>query len=416
MAKLTIFNNNKEMIVMSKPKVVILGGGYGGLLTAKKLEKQLKNGEADVTLINKHDYHYITTMLHKTGAGTMGDNKITLPIRELLDNSKTIFKKATVSSLDFNNQKVMLEGGEAIKYDYLVVALGFDVETFGTPGIAEHAFNLRSFDTSKTTYAHIEKQFSLYNKDQDSTRLTFAVAGAGFTGIEMIGELVENLPKLAKKYNIPASKIRIINIEAAPHVLPGFEKAAVDYSTQLLKDLGVEVMTSKKILECTPEQVKLDGGVVVDTKTLVWSCGVRGHKLFDQAGLQTVRGKVVVDKNLKIPSLKNVFCIGDNSMFMKDEKAALPPTAQVALQQAPVCGENVIASIRGTSLKPFEYHHKGSVASISKRFGVGKIGNVIIKGKVAAFMKHVIDNRYLFVLGGPSLMIKQMVKSDQYNR
>lgn len=394
---------------MNKPKVVILGGGYGGIITSKKLEKLLKDGEAHVTLINKHDYHYITTQLHKTGAGTAGDGKITLPIKELIDNTKINFKKATVSSLDFNNQSILLEGGESVEYDYLVVSLGFNVETFGTPGIKEHALTLRSFRTSKAAYHHIQKQFSLYQEDQDPSRLTFAVAGSGFTGIEMVGELVEKLPKLAKTYSIPFNKVRIINIEASPTVLPGFEKAAVDYTTQLIKDMGVELMTSTKILECTEDYVTIEGGVNIPTKTLIWSCGVRGHKLFEEAGLQTVRGKMVVDKFLRIPNMKNVFCIGDNSMFMKDEKSALPPTAQVALQQAPVCAENMVATIRGTELTAFEYHHKGSVASISDRFAVGKVGSVVIKGKFAAFMKQVIEARYLFNLGGPALVVKQLL-------
>jgi NADH:ubiquinone reductase (H+-translocating) len=392
---------------MNKPKVVILGGGYAGIMTSKKLEKLLKNGEAHVTLINKHDYHYITTQLHKTGAGTARDSKIALPITSLIDQNKITFKKATVSSLDFDNQSVLLEGGESVDYDYLLVALGFEVETFGIPGIKEHALQLRSFRTSKAAFHHIQQQFSLYQEDQDPARLTFAVAGAGFTGVEMIGELVEKLPELAKKYNIPSEKIRIINIEASPSLLPGFEQSAIEYTTNLFKDLGVEVMTSTKILECKEDRVILDSGEI-PTKSLIWSCGVRGHKLFDQAGLQTVRGKMVVDEYLRIPSLKNVFCIGDNSVFMKDEKSALPPTAQVALQQAPVCGENIVATIRRTALTPFEYHHKGSVASISDRFAVGKVGSVVIKGKFAAFMKQVIEARYLFCLGGPSLVIKQL--------
>ncbi|MGJ7919748.1 NAD(P)/FAD-dependent oxidoreductase [Neobacillus sp. LXY-4] len=400
---------------MTKPKIVILGSGYGGIMTTKNLEKLLKSGEADVMLINKHEYHYVTTQLHKTCAGTAADDKITMPIRELIDESKVTFKKATVSSLDFNHKRILLEGGESVSYDYLLVALGFAVETFGTPGIEEHAFNLRSFQTSKQVFPHILKQFSLYKEDKDESRLTFAVAGAGFTGIEMVGELIEKLPELAKTYDVPFNKIKIVNIEAAPTVLPGFEKAAVDYTTKLLIENGVQVMTSTKILEATENYVKVAPGTEIPTKTLIWSCGVRGHKLFEEAGLQTVRGKMVVDKFLRIPSVENVFCLGDNAMFMKDEKSALPPTAQVALQQAPVCAKNIVATIRGQQLEAFEYHHKGSVASIGDAFAVGKVGSVVVKGKLAAFLKQVIEMRYLFYLGGPSLMLKQFMKKKPHH-
>ena len=395
---------------MAKPKIVILGAGYGGIMTSKNLEKLLKPGEADVTLINKHDYHYVTTQLHKTCAGTAPDDKITMQIRDLIDQSKVTFKKATVASFEFDHKNILLEGGESVNYDYLLIALGFAVETFGTPGIKEHAFNLRSFQTSKELFPHILKQFSLYKQDQDESRLTFVVAGAGFTGVELVGELIEKLPDLAKSYGVPFNKVKLINIEAAPSVLPGFEKSAVDYTTKLFIEHGVEVRTSTKILELTENYVKVASGEEIPTKTLVWSCGVRGHELFDKAGLKTVRSKMVVDKYLRIPSLENVFCIGDNAMFMKDEKSPLPPTAQVALQQAPVCAENIVATLRGQALKEFEYHHKGSVASISDHYAVGKVGSVIVKGKIAAFLKQVIEMRYLFYLGGPSLMMKQFSK------
>lgn len=396
---------------MNKPKIVILGAGYGGIITTKKLEKLLKSDEADVTLINKHDYHYITTQLHKTGAGTARDEKIMLPIEQLIDNDKINFKKATVSSLNFENKYVTLEGGETISYDFLLVALGFQVESFGIPGIEEHAFKIASFRSSKKIYRHILKQFTKYQEDQDPARLTFTVAGGGFTGIEMIGELVEKLPELAKTYHIPLDKIKIINIEASPHLLPGFDKAAVSYSTKLLANMGVEVMTSTKIVECMKDRIKIESGEI-KTRTLIWACGVRGHKLFEEAGLQTKRGKVEVDKYLRVPSLENVFCIGDNSIFMKDEKTALPPTAQVALQQAPVCAENIVAMIQNKQLKEFQYRHQGSVASISDRFAVGVVGKFFIKGKFAALMKQVIEAKYLFCLGGLPLIYKQLFTSE----
>lgn len=398
--------------MMTKPKIVILGAGYGGIITTKRLEKLLKSNEADVTLINKHAYHYITTQLHKTSAGTARDGKIILPIEELINDEKVTFKKATVASLNFNENSVSLENGETIHYDYLLVALGFEVETFGIPGIKEHAFEIRSFRSSKAISNHIKKQFEMYQEDQDISRLTFAVAGAGFTGIEMIGELVEKLPKLANQYQIPTEQIRIINIEASDKVLPSFADGAIKYTTELLKNKGVEVMTSTKILECTDKYVKTDNGII-DTRTLIWSCGVRGHKLFEEAGLETNQGKVVVDSNLRIPQLENVFSIGDNSIFMKDDQTALPPTAQVALQQAPVCASNIVALIRGTELKKFEYNHQGSVASISDYYAVGKVGTLVIKGKFAAIVKQLIEAKYLFCLGGPSLIVKQLFARRQ---
>ncbi|MEH7083637.1 NAD(P)/FAD-dependent oxidoreductase [Neobacillus drentensis] len=392
---------------MNKPKIVILGAGYGGIITSKKLEKLLKYGEADVTLINKHGYHYITTQLHKTGVGTSSDRQIAMSIPELIDPSKTHFLKATVTYVDHSNQEVHLEGGETVKYDYLLIALGFEGQTFGIPGIKEHAFEIRSFRSSKAIYHHINKQLNLYKEDQDPSRLTFVVAGGGFTGIELLGELADGLPKLCKEHNVPFEKVKIIGIEAAPSVIPFFPKQSVQYTSEVLEKLKIKLITSTKILGCTPDKVILENELEVPTKTLVWSCGVQGNTIVQKWGLSIERGKLAVDPYLRVKNTNNIFSIGDCSLFMKDEHTALAPTAQVALQQAPVCAKNIVASLRGETLTAFEYHHKGSVASIGLSAGVGKVGNVRLSGLIGAFMKLVIEARYLFNLGGPLLIIKQ---------
>ncbi|QCJ42278.1 NAD(P)/FAD-dependent oxidoreductase [Bacillus sp. S3] len=392
---------------MSKPKIVILGAGYGGIITSKTLEKLLKSGEADVTLINKHEYHYLTTQLHKTGVGTAADRQIAMSIPELINPNKTRFLKAAVSSVDLNTQEVYLEGGETVSYDYLLIALGFEVETYGIPGVKENAFEIRSFRSTKIIYHQIIKQFNLYKEDHDPSRLTFVVAGGGFTGIEMLGELADGLPKLCKEHDIPFEKIKIVGIEAAPSVIPFFPKQSIQYTKDVLEKRNIEVLTSIKILECTPEKVILENNLEVQTRTLIWSCGVKGNTIVHNWGLPIEKGKIPVDANLRVKNMKNIFSIGDCSLFMKDEKSALPPTAQVALQQAPVCAKNIVASIRGESLKTFEYHHKGSVASIGLMAAVGKVGNFRLSGLFGAFMKQVIEARYLFNLGGPALIIKQ---------
>lgn len=392
---------------MKKPSIVILGAGYGGLIASKRLEKLLKSGEADVTVINKHNYHYLTTQLHKVSAATAVDRQIAISIPELIDQSKTRFIQGTISSVDPNKQEVHLEGGNSVKYDYLLVALGFEVETFGIPGIKENAFEIRSFRSSKAIYHHIIKQFNLYKEDQDPSRLTFVVAGGGFTGIEMMGELADGLPTLCKQHDIPFEKVKIVAVEAASSVIPFFPKQSIEYTTELLAKRNIELITSTKILECTPEKIRLENDVDIPTRTLIWSCGVKGNSIVKKFGLPLEKGKIPVDSFLRVKNMNNVFSIGDCSLFMKDEKSALPPTAQVALQQAPVCAKNIVAEIRGEALKPFEYHHKGSVASLGTWAAVGKVGNFRLSGLFGAFMKQVIEARYLFNLGGPALIIKQ---------
>lgn len=394
---------------MNKPKIVILGGGYGGLITTKRLEKLLKSGEADVTLINKHNYHYLTTQLHKIGVATAADRQIAISIPELINPAKTRFIKSEVSSVDVHKQEVHLEGGAVVGYDYLLVALGFEVETFGIPGVKEYGFEIRSFKSSKAIYHQIIKQFNLYKEDRDPSRLTFVVAGGGFTGVEIMGELVDGLPKLCKEHDIPFENIRIVAVEAAPSVIPFFPKQSVEYTMNTLKKMNVELITSTKILEVTPEKIRLENSLDIPTRTLIWSCGVKANSIVQKFGLPLERGKIAVDSQLRVKNMNNVFSIGDCSLFMKNETSALPPTAQVALQQAPVCAKNIVASIRGEELDTFEYHHKGSVASIGNFAAVGLVGSVRLSGLIGAFMKQVIEARYLFNLGGPALIFKQHI-------
>ncbi|WP_174731109.1 NAD(P)/FAD-dependent oxidoreductase [Mesobacillus harenae] len=398
---------------MKKSKIVILGGGYGGLITSRTLEKLLKQDEAEVTLINKHDYHYIATQLHKTGAGTATDERNTLNIPSLLSKGKIDFKRGTVTDLNINQQVVMLESGETVDYDYLLITLGFDVDTFGIPGIEEFAFKIRSFRSTKAIQNHIIKQFSSYQEDKDPSRLTFAVAGGGFTGVEMIGELFEAMPNLCRVYNIPVEKTRIINIEASNTLLPGFAEEAIAFASKYIKKNRVEVLTSSKILEYTGDIIKLDNGKEIEAKTLVWSGGVRGNKILETLGVPIQKGRVRVDRELKVHGFTNIFCLGDASLFLKEDNTPLPPTAQVAIQQAQLCGKNLVSVIRGEKLHAFEYHHKGTVASIGNRAAVGKVGDIKVTGSFAALLKQVIEARYLLVLGGPRLLLKQLFKSKK---
>lgn len=392
---------------MSKPKIIILGAGYGGIITTKRLEKLLKAGEADVTIVNKHDYHYITTQLHKTGVGTASDRQIAMSIPELINSSKTHFKKGAVSSIDIQNQEVFLEGGDSLEYDYLLVALGFEVATFGVPGVKENAFEIRSFRSAKILHHQIVKQLTRYKEDQDPSRLSFVVAGGGFTGVEMLGELADGLPELCQKYDVPFEKVKIYAVEAAPTVLPFFPEQSIQYTTEVLKKRNIELYTSIKLVACTPEKIILENGIEIPTRTVIWSCGVKANSVLQKCGFPLVKGKVHVDSYLRVENMKNVFSIGDCSIFMKNEKSSLPPTAQVALQEADVCAKNIVATLRGESLQPFEYHHKGSVASIGNKEAVGLVGKLRLSGIVGAFLKLVIEARYLFNLGGPALIFKQ---------
>lgn len=389
------------------PKIVILGAGYGGIVTAIRLQKELNYNEADVTLVNKHDYHYITTHLHMPAAGTDDPENARVNILKLIDEFKIEFVKSTVTQIRPQDRKIILEDG-ILSYDYLVIGLGGEPETFGIPGLKEYAMNIRSINSVRLIREHIEYQFAKYKREPErADYLTFVVGGAGFTGIEFVGELADRIPDLCKEFDVDPALIKIFNIEAAPTALPGFDPELVEYAMNVLANKGVQFKIGTAIKECTPDGVILATGEEIKAATVIWTGGVRGNHLLEDAGFETMRGRIKVDEFLRAPGYDHVYVLGDCSIVMSPEGRPYPPTAQISMQQADVCAENLIASIRGASLKAFEYKPKGTVASLGRGEAIGIVGSRKIKGGIAAVMKKIIDIRYLYIIGGIPLVMKK---------
>jgi NADH dehydrogenase len=395
---------------MKVPKILILGAGYGGLMTAKGLQKHLRPGEAEVTLVNQNSYHYITTKLHEPAAGTSHHDHARLAISSVIHPHRVNFIQDKVTSIDTVSKKVMLaDHKDPLEYDYLVIGLGSAPETFGIKGLLENAFFIRSIDSVRMIREHMEYMFSQYAEDKKDELITIVVGGAGFTGIEYVGELVDRMPELCREYDIPLEKVRIVNIEAAPSVLPGFDPDLVNYATNYLKSKGVEFHINTPIAECTTEGVILKGGEEIKASTVVWTGGVRGNKLVEDAGIETMRGRVKVDGQLRAPGHEDIFIIGDSSLvFPSENERPYPPTAQIATQQGQYLGKNLVTLLRGGKMDIFAYHTKGTVASLGRKEAIGVLGkNSKVMGIKASFVKRITELRWLYLLGGISLVLRK---------
>ncbi|SFE54148.1 NADH dehydrogenase [Paenibacillus algorifonticola] len=389
------------------PKIVILGAGYGGVLTALRLQKELNYNEADVTLVNKHDYHYITTHLHMPAAGTDNPENARVSISKLIDEFKIDFVKSTVVQIRPQDKKVILEDG-TLSYDYLVVGLGGEPETFGIPGLGEHAMNIRSINSVRLIREHIDYQFARFKREPHRTDyLTFIVGGAGFTGIEFVGELSDRIPELCKQFDVDPALVKIYNIEAAPTALPGFDPELVEYAMDVLTKKNVTFRIGTAIKECTAEGVVVGEGEEIKSATVIWTGGIRGNRLIEDAGFETMRGRVKIDDQLRAPGHENIYILGDNSLMFNPEGRPYPPTAQIAMQQGVVCAHNLVASIRNQPLKAFAFSNKGTVASLGKGEAIGLAFGKKYKGRVAAWLKKMIDLRYLFIIGGIPLVLRK---------
>ncbi|MZP30654.1 FAD-dependent oxidoreductase [Heliobacterium undosum] len=400
-------------MLLKNPRILILGAGYAGLMTAVRLQKALRKGEADITLVNKHNYHYQTTLLHEIAAGTGEEGRVCLPIQNVIDTRRIRFIKDTVLEIREKERQVILCHGEPLHYDYLVVALGFEPATFGIPGIAEHAMSIRSLNAAKRIRNRIEGQIAEYAASgAPGETLTFVVGGAGFTGIEFIGELADQVPRWCAKYGVPRQHIRLFCVEAGSGLLPGFTPSLSAYARQSLEARGVEFCFNTRIRSVDAKGVLLEGVAGerrIEPATVVWTGGVQGNRLACGTVFTATRGRIPVSPDLRINGHDRVFVIGDCSAFTDPgSERPFPPTAQIAVLQALTCARNLQILVRGgRGLESFAPKLKGAVASLGSRDGVGLVLGVPMRGRLASSFKAIVDSRYLFTLGGFRLLLRK---------
>jgi NADH dehydrogenase len=403
-----------EVIHLRKPKIVILGAGYGGLMTTVRLQKSLGVNEADIVLVNKNDYHYETTWLHEASAGTLHHDRVRYDIKDVIDRQKVDFVQDTVVEVKPEEKLVVLENGE-LSYDYLVIALGAEPETFGIQGLKEYAFTISNINAARQIREHIEYQFATYGTEEEKKdeRLTIVVGGAGFTGIEFLGELANRIPELCKEYDIDFHKVKLICVEAAPTALPGFDPELVKYAMSHLEKKGVEFRIGTAIKECTPDGIIVAKGEneveEIKAQTVIWAAGVRGSSIIDKSGIEAMRGRVKVNPDLRAPGYDNIFIVGDCSLIINEEiNRPYPPTAQIAMQQGEVCAKNLTALVRDQGkLEEFKPDIKGTVCSLGEDDAIGVVFGKKMVGTKASIMKKMVDNRALYMIGGPSLVLKK---------
>ncbi|HSJ38687.1 MAG TPA: NAD(P)/FAD-dependent oxidoreductase [Planococcus sp. (in: firmicutes)] len=398
---------------MKRPSILVLGAGYGGLTTVVNLQKIMGTDEVDITLINKNEYHYESTWLHEAAAGTMTPDQVRYDVSEVIDPGKVRFIQATVESIDVEGKKVLTDNGE-FTYDYIVIALGFEGETFGIEGLDKYALSIANLKAARYIREHIEFQFATWSTEEvkDDSRLNIIVGGAGFTGIEFLGELANRVPELCKEFDVPREKVRVICVEAAPMVLPGFDPELVNYAVGHLESKGIEFSIGTPVVEATPEGVKIkksdDEFEFIKAGTVVWAAGVRGNRLIESTPIENMRARVKVEKDLRAPGFPDVFIVGDCALMINEEtNRPYPPTAQIAMQQAETTAGNIKALIHGGTTQEFVPDLKGTVCSLGNDDAIGVVFGKKVTGKRASFMKKMIDNRALFMMGGSKLVLKK---------
>ncbi|TCP55564.1 NADH dehydrogenase [Tumebacillus sp. BK434] len=381
-------------------KVVILGAGYAGLVCALELNKLTTAQEVEIILVNKHEYHQLVTQLHEPAVGAKAEKDVTLSINSILGGKKIKFVKDMVVSIDKEAKEVTLENSK-LSYDYLVVALGSETEYFGIPGLKEYSFTLKSVNQANRIREHIENCLKTYNQDKKDSKLTFVVGGAGFTGIELVGELADMLPVLAAKHNVPKDKIKLINVEAAPMILPGFDEELVSIAKKSLEGRGVQFIIGTPVVQVEPGVVHLKSGDTIPTETMIWTGGVRGVPVVAEAGFETEpRGRAKVDEYLRAVGNEDTWIIGDSCFVLAPNGRPYPPTAQISTQMGENAAVNIYSSMKHIKKEKFDPVLLGAVASLGRKEAIGSLGSKMkAKGWLAYRVKDASKYRYLAKIG-----------------
>jgi NADH:ubiquinone reductase (H+-translocating) len=371
-----------------RQRVVILGGGFAGVGAAR----ELKHADADVVLIDKHDYHTFQPLLYQCATGLLETTAVGHSLRDLVHGQEnTTVRQATVTAVDLDSREVQFTDLEPLTYDYLVFGLGAEVNFFGTDGAAEHAFPMYTLPDAVRLKNHVLQRWEEADRHPaliDDGALNVVVVGGGATGIETAGALAELYRgDFAKDYpDVPQEKARIILVEAGPTLFPMFKEDIRTYTEKALAKRSVEVMVGEAVSSIAPTRVTLKSGTTIAAHTLVWGAGLQGNELVQSLGLELVRGnRVAVGPELTAAEHPEVYVVGDIAAITDAKtNSVLPQLGSVALQSGEHAGETIARRIAGKATKPFKYKDKGTMATIGRGAAVMQtMRGRTMKGKTA---------------------------------
>lgn len=383
---------------MSK-EIVILGAGYAGVLAALTARKYLTADEAKITLVNQYPTHQIITELHRLAGGTIAEGAVALPLKKIFKGLDVELQIAKVTKFNVDTKKVDLDNGYTLSYDTLVVSLGSQTGFFGIPGLEENSMVLKSVHDANKIYKHIEDRIKAYAQTKDEADATIVIGGGGLTGTELVGEIVDNFPKVAAKHGVNFADLKIKLVEAGPKILPVLPDKLIERATESLTKRGVEFITGTPVTGVEGNVISLKDREPIVANTLVWTGGVAPLPIVGESGLDCDRGKATINEFLQSTSHPDVFVLGDSSVALPADggRPLYAPTAQVAWQMGECAGYNLFAQYKNQDMKEFSAINSGTLASLGRKDAVATIGanNTELKGLPATLMKEASNIRYL---------------------
>ena len=392
--------SNSDSARSTACRVLILGGGFGGIYAALELEKLLaRRGGLEVTLVTRDNFFLFTPMLHEVAASDLELSTIVNPLRKLLRRVGTFV--GDVEAIDLGARRVRVSHGldrhtHDLPYDHLVLALGSSTNFYGLPGVEDCALTVRSLGDAVTLRNRLIGQLEEANSEcaagERQPLLTFVVAGGGFAGVETLGGVNDFVREALPFYpNLHEDHLRMVLVTPDALILPELGPQLGAYAQGKLAARGVEIITGVKVRAARGGVVELSDGRTIPASTLVWTAGTAPNPLVARLPLPNRSGRVLVNEYLEVPGWPGVWALGDCALVPDARTGGFhPPTAQHALREGRVAARNAAAAVRGGRKKPFRFKTLGQLAAIGRRTGVANVFGVNFSGFVAWWLWRTI--------------------------
>jgi NADH:ubiquinone reductase (H+-translocating) len=364
---------------MNRPKVVILGGGFGGLAAARALYK-----DADVTVVDRHNYQTFLPLLYQVSTAGLAADHVAYPIRGALRKTSVKFRMASPINIDHRNKEVKLDSSEILKFDHLIVALGSVTADFGIPGVKEFALGMKSVSEALTIRAEIMRRFEDLCRFEDDTKFSVTVIGGGPTGVEMAGAIAELIRGPLKSDQAQVAKnISVTLVEAGPRLLPPFAPSLSARTKKDLEKLGVKVLLNTAVKELAHRKIFLKDGTSLQSEITIWAAGVKGADAMKDLGLPIEANRVAVEPTMQVKNYPNVWALGDIAGAKGKDGGPLPMVAPVAIQQGKFIAKQIKRISLNKQLEHFKYLDKGSMATIGRNKAVVQVRWFKLAGPLA---------------------------------
>jgi len=383
-----------------KTKILILGGGFGGLYTALELEQRRLGNDStvEITLVNRDNFFLFTPMLHEVAASDIDITHIVSPLRALLRRAAVVVGE--VAGIDLGAHVVRVAHGSdghvhELAFDQLLIALGSTTNFYGLPGLAEHSLTMKTLGDAidlRNRVIGLLEQASIECVSGESRQLTVVVAGGGFAGVETIAALNDFVREALRFYpRLRQEDVRMVLVHSGTFILPELGDDLGAYAAHKLSQRGVEILTGARVAGVDAAGVSLAGGQRIESRLVVWTAGTSPHPLLHELPCRLQQGRIVVDETLAVAGFPGVWALGDCAV-VPDRRTGKPhpPTAQHALREARTAAVNIVGAMAGLAPRPFRFRTVGQLAAIGRRTGVARIFGVKFSGFVAWWLWRTI--------------------------